>query len=106
MLSRKQLKEYRELRGLSLRDVSNYCDITHMMISMIENGERDLTERCYKEIVKGINGAYAAKKAGTLIKGTKPSKVSMEKTEDVPEQKPEIKKPVRKTTAKKAATKK
>ena len=78
MLSKKQLKEYRELRGLSYRDVANYCDISHVMIHHIECGERDLTEHAYKEIIKGINDAYQAKKRGTLIKGTK-SNASEEK---------------------------
>lgn len=72
MLNRRQLRDYRELRGLSYRDVAKYCDISHVMISYIENGERDLTERVYREIVAGINAAYQAKKNGKLLKWQKP----------------------------------
>ena len=107
MLSRKQLKEYRELRQLSLREVANHCDISHMMIQYIEQGERDLTERCYKEIIKGINAAYAEKKAGKVAKKPEPKpEVKEVPKAEVPAEKPEVKKATRKTTAKKAAIKK
>ena len=68
MLTRKQLKEYRELRGLSTRDVASYCDISQPLIVQIENGDRELTEYNHKEITKGINAAYYAKQTGTFVK--------------------------------------
>ena len=66
MLNRQELKSYRDLRGLSLHDVEKYCNLSRTMISMFEKGERNLTEESYRELVKGINKAYQAKKDGTL----------------------------------------
>lgn len=54
------------LRGLSYREVSNYCNVTHTLISQIEKGERGLTLETHNEIVNGINLAYDAKCKGTL----------------------------------------
>lgn len=68
MLNRHQLKDYRELRGLSTRDVAHYCDISQPMIVQVENGDKPLTEYNYRQIVNGINNAYAAKKTGTFEK--------------------------------------
>jgi transcriptional regulator with XRE-family HTH domain len=68
MLNRQQLKEYRELRGLSTRDVAHYCDLSQPLIVQVENGDRGLTEYNYRQIVDGINAAYAAKKLGTFEK--------------------------------------
>lgn len=64
MLDVKSLKEYRLLRGLSLRDVARYCDVSFQMISAVETGLYGLTESTYKEIVKGINRASQAKARG------------------------------------------
>lgn len=106
MLSRKQLKEYRELRGLSYREVSNYCDVSHTCVSLIEKGERDLTKRCHDEIVKGINACYAAKKEAA--KATKKAEPKPE-TKEAPKEgvkeevKPAVKKTTRKTTRKTAS---
>ena len=68
MLNRKQLKDYRELRRLSTRDVAAYCDISQPMIVQIENGDKDITRFNHDEIVKGINAAFQAKKNGTFVK--------------------------------------
>jgi len=68
MLNRVQLKNYRQLRGLSTRDVAFYCEISQPLITQIENGDRDLTPYNYKEIISGINKAYHAKKTGVFIK--------------------------------------
>lgn len=70
MLDVKSLKEYRLLRGLSLRDVARYCDISFQMISGVETGLYGLTESTYKEIVKGINRASQ----GELLKQIKKKK--------------------------------
>lgn len=66
MLNRHQLKDYRELRGLSTRQVAAYCNVTHALITMVERGQKEITEYNHEEICKGINLAYQAKKNGTL----------------------------------------
>lgn len=66
MLSGQDLKDYRLLKGLSLRDVARYCNITAQMIGQVENGIWGLTESTYREIVKGINGASQAIARGTF----------------------------------------
>lgn len=77
MLNRQQIKEYRLLRGLSTRDVAKYCEISQPLIVQIENGERQLTEYNHKQIIDGINSAYAAKRNGTF---EKPPRVNEPKT--------------------------
>lgn len=66
MLNKDDIKQYRMLRGLSYREVSNYCNVSHTLISQIEKGERGLTLETHNEIVNGINLAYDAKCKGTL----------------------------------------
>ena len=66
MLSRFDLKEYRLLRHLSLRDVARYCDISFDAIGQIERGEINLSKRNHDEIVKGINRASQAMADGTF----------------------------------------
>ena len=66
MLSTNELKNYASLRGLSLRDIEAYCDLTAGHISQILNGERPLTEENHRKIANAINGAYAAKLDGTF----------------------------------------
>lgn len=66
MLNAKELREYRLLRGLSLRDVSMYCDLGFHYIAEIETGAKNLTEKNHQEIVKGINAAAQAIADGTF----------------------------------------
>lgn len=66
MLNKDDLRQYRMLRDLSYREVSNYCNVSHTLISQIEKGERGLTLGTHNEIVNGINLAYDAKCKGTL----------------------------------------
>ncbi len=66
MLNKDDLRQYRMLRDLSYREVSNYCNVSHTLISQIEKGERGLTLETHNEIVSGINLAYDAKCKGTL----------------------------------------
>lgn len=68
MLSAKELKDYRLLRNLSLRDVARYCNVSAQMIGSVERYEYTLTESTYREIVKGINTAYQAMINGTFDK--------------------------------------
>lgn len=70
MLSTSKLKNYALLRGLSLRDIEAYCDLTAGHISQIFNGERPLTEENHRKIANAINGAYAAKLDGTFKRST------------------------------------
>ena len=66
MLNKDDLRQYRMLRDLSYREVSNYCNVSHTLISQIEKGERGLTLGTHNEIVSGINAAYDAKCKGVL----------------------------------------
>ena len=66
MLNALELKEYRQLSGLSQRDVAMYCDVSYRLIGDVENCESNLTEFNYQEIVKGINRARQAKANGTF----------------------------------------
>lgn len=93
MLNKDDLRQFRLLRGLSYREVSNYCDVTHTMISEVEKGSRGLTKETHDQIVKGINLAYDAKLKGTLkAENTKKPK---EKTEEEKDNTTEI---IKKTT--------
>lgn len=58
ILSAEDLKDFRIRRGLSIRDVQMYCDITNELICQIETGKKNVTEYNHKEIVDGINRAY------------------------------------------------
>lgn len=66
MLSGKELKDYRQLRNLSLRDTEPYCDVTIQLIQQVETGVKPVTEHNHQEIVNGINRAYFAKCNGTF----------------------------------------
>lgn len=68
MLNRQQLREYRELRGLTTRDVALYCEISQPLIVQIENGTRKITKYNHGQITDGINAAYSAKLSGTFVK--------------------------------------
>lgn len=68
MLNRQQIKEYRQLRGLTTRDVAAYCEISQPLIVQVENGTKDVTKYNHDEILKGINAAFAAKRTGVFIK--------------------------------------
>lgn len=60
MVTAKDLKEYRLMSNLSLRDVARYCGITAQAIGQIETGVVSLNENTYHEIVNGINRAKQA----------------------------------------------
>lgn len=93
ILTKEELKRYRKLRGLSLRDVAAYCEVSAMLISEVENGIRYVTEYNHKQIVDGINKAYAAKMNGTF---TKPP-VNPPKEETPVEESPVDEKPIEET---------
>lgn len=53
MLNRQDLQKFRIARGLSYREVANYCNISHTMIMDVEKGIRGLSKETHDEIVKG-----------------------------------------------------
>ena len=93
MLNRQDLEKFRIARGLSYREVANYCNISHTMIMDVEKGIRGLSKETHDEIVKGINLAYQAKNTKKVVE---PEKVDTP-SENPIEPKPEVKK----TTTKK-----
>lgn len=68
MLSPSELKNYASLRGVSVRDIEAYCDLSAGHISNIFNGERSMTEEIHMKIANGINAAYTAKLNGTFTR--------------------------------------
>ncbi len=60
-MTARDLKDYRLRSGLTLRDVAAYCNISYQLIGNIELGKEKLTDNCFSQIVKGINGAKNAK---------------------------------------------
>ena len=68
MITGKQFKEIREYKGLSLRDIAKFCDVSPQLIGQIEQGKRSFTENTYDQIIKALNVAFAEKQAGRLIK--------------------------------------
>ena len=61
MITAKEIREWRELRGLSLRDVAKFCEISPQLIGQVETGKKYITDYNYWQIVNGINKAFAAK---------------------------------------------
>ena len=85
MLNRQQLRDYRQLRGLSTRDVAFYCELSQPMIVQIENGTKPLTEYNYIQFITGINNAYSAKRLGSFEKAPRvnqPKKGRKKKVEE------------------------
>ena len=85
MLNRQQLRNYRQLRELSTRDVAFYCELSQPMIVQIENGTKPLTEYNYIQFINGINSAYSAKRLGYFEKAPRvkqPKKGRKKKVEE------------------------
>ena len=68
MITGKQFKEIREYKGLSLRDVAKFCDVSPQLIGQIENGKKVFTENNYQQIIDAMNLATVAKTKGELDK--------------------------------------
>lgn len=103
MLSGRDLKDYRLLKGLSLRDVARYCNTSAQGIGQMETGVINVTEETYRDIVNGINGASQAMVRGTFesdkAKEREEQKVAQEEKEKMKqESKTEKKTTVRKST--------
>jgi len=104
MLSREQLKNYRELRKVSMRQLTKYCDLSLAMISYLESGQRVLTKKNHDEMIKGINAAYQARKIKQ--KTDKTVKEDKEKVQDSTKEKAKIKEDRKETKTKEEETKK
>jgi transcriptional regulator with XRE-family HTH domain len=68
MITGKQFKEIREYKGLSLRDVAKFCDVSPQLIGQIEQGKKVFTENNYQQIIDAMNLATVAKANGELEK--------------------------------------
>ena len=104
MLSREQLKNYRELRHVSMRQLAKYCDLSLAMISYLESGERQLTKKNHDELIKGINAAYQARKIKQ--KTDKAVKEDKEEVQESTEEKATIKEDKEEIKTKEKETKK
>ena len=67
MITPKQIREFRELRGLSLREVAKFCEISPQLIGQVETNVKPITEYNYKQIIDGINKASAAKQSDNSL---------------------------------------
>lgn len=68
MITGKEFKEIREYKGLSLRDVAKFCDVSPQLIGQIEQGKKYFTENNYQQIIDAMNIAFAKKASGELQK--------------------------------------
>lgn len=107
MLSREQLKNYRELRKISMRQLTKYCDLSLAMISYLESGQRVLTKKNHDELIKGINAAYQARKIKQKTDKTDEAvKEDKEEVQDSTKEEAKIKEDKEETKTKKEETKK
>ena len=68
MITGKEFKEIRNLKGLSLRDVAKFCDVSAQLIGQIENDQKAFTENNYKQIINALNLATIAKTDSKISK--------------------------------------
>lgn len=68
VITGKEFKEIREYKGLSLRDVAKFCDVSPQLIGQIEQGKKYFTENNYQQIIDAMNLATVAKANGELEK--------------------------------------
>ena len=68
VITGKQFKEIREYKGLSLRDVAKFCDVSPQLIGQIEQGKKVFTDNNYQQIIDAMNLATVAKANGELDK--------------------------------------
>lgn len=66
MITGKEFREIRELKGLSLRDVAKFCEVSPQLIGQIETGQKNFTENSYRQIIDAMNLATVAKANGEL----------------------------------------
>jgi len=106
MLSREQLKNYRELRKISMRQLAKYCDLSLAMISYLESGQRVLTKKNHDELIKGINAAYQARKIKQKTDKTVKTDKEDKEVQDSTKEEAAIKKDRKETVPKEEETKK
>lgn len=61
MITGKEFKEIRNLKGLSLRDIAKCCNVSAQLIGQIENDQKAFTENNYKQIIDALYLATIAK---------------------------------------------
>ena len=66
MITGKQFREIREYKGLSLRDIAKFCDVSAQLIGQIEQGKKYFTLNNYQQIIDAMNLATVAKSKGEL----------------------------------------
>lgn len=66
MITGKEFKEIRELKGLSLRDIAKFCEVSPQLIGQIENDKKAFTTNNYKQIIDALNLAFADKQKSDL----------------------------------------
>ena len=71
VITGKQFKEIREYKGLSLRDVAKFCDVSPQLIGQIENNKKVFSDNNYQQIIDAMSLAFAAKQNGTLKTNSK-----------------------------------
>lgn len=106
MLSREQIKNYRELRHVSMRQLAKYCDLSLAMISYLESGQRQLTKKNHDEMIKGINAAYQARKIKQKTDKTVKTDKEDKEVQDSTKEKATIKEDRKETKTKEEETKK
>ena len=67
MITATQIREIRELKGLSLRDVAKFCEVSPQLIGQVETGVKIITPYNYQQIISGINKAFAAKQQSIIL---------------------------------------
>ncbi|MGX8701361.1 hypothetical protein [Caproiciproducens sp.] len=81
MISGTEIKEFRNLRGVSLRDVAKALkdtdkSLSAQFIGQIENEQKSMNEDNYKKIILGINLAFAKKTLGNKTEDNEDSGVN------------------------------
>lgn len=88
MLTANQIRDYRDRKGLSLRDVAPFTGYSFQYLGDLETGREFLNDENYKKFMDGINKAATAKANGELEKktpGRKPKVVKEAVVEETPE---------------------
>lgn len=97
LITGEQIKKYRQLRDLSLRDLTFYSEFTPQYIGQIETGVKDTTPENMKSIMDSINKAFYAKVNGTFTRESIKETIS---TGD--DKQPDTTTPLKKPASKKA----
>lgn len=61
MLTGREIRAFRELRGLSLRQVAKFCTVSPQFIGQAETEQKPLAYDTYKDIIQAINLATVEK---------------------------------------------